>query len=350
MKKFLSLALALVAFALPAVAQNDFKRRTANEGTPGMNVLRAATTVSSTETITVNGVVWEVYTGATAVTSGRITVDVSAGGVKASGTLTLTENADDGDTVTIGTTVYTLQDTLTNVAFNVKIGASASVTIDNLIAAITLGSGSGTLYAAATTVHPSVTAAAGSGDTMTVTAKVTGTAGNSIATTASLAGDSDFGAAVLANGAQPTAEQFTDAFVAATNAAVASPINAVKISANETACYTRQLNKAWASTETLAGSNNAWAAATFFGQSVGKVTDPPVTALKRTATATEVTLQTMHFFFAFEPAGAVIQIRNTDGTVKVSDGAMTISGRRVTWASSGSTDVDADDVVSVLAW
>jgi hypothetical protein len=350
MKNFLALFVACVACILPAFGQNDFKRRVANEGTPGMNVLRAATTVSSTETITVNGVVWEVYTGATAVTSGRISVDVSAGGVKASGTLTLTENAANTNTVTIGSTVYTFQDTLTNVAYNVKVGASASATIDNLIAAITAGAGSGTAYAAATTAHPSVTAAAGDGDTMTVTALVTGTAGNSIATTDTLAGSSAFGAAVLQNGAQPTAEQFTDAFVAATNASAASPINAVKISANETVCYTRQLNKAWASTETLAGTNNAWAAATFFGQSVGKVTDAPVTALKRTATATEVTLQTMHFFFAFEPAGAVIQVRNTDGTLKAVDGAMTISGRRVSWASSGSTDVDADDVVSVLAW
>jgi hypothetical protein len=121
-------------------------------------------------------------------------------GVAATGTLTLTGNAANTETVTIDTKTYTFQTVLTDVDGNVLIGATASDSIDNLIAAITLGAGSGTLYAASTTVHPTVTAAAGAGDTMDATAKVQGTAGNTIATTETL-GSGSWGGATLSGGA-----------------------------------------------------------------------------------------------------------------------------------------------------
>jgi hypothetical protein len=317
--------------------------------TPGMNILRVAAAVLATETVTVGAFVWEVYTGSAAVTAGRLSVNVSAGGVKASGTLTLTENAADTNTVTIGNKVYTFQTTLTNVANNVKIGASASASIDNLIAAITGGAGAGTNYAAATVAHTQVTAAVGDGDTMTVTALVNGTAANSYATTDTLAGSSAFGAAVLQNGAQPTAEQFVDAFVAATNASATCPVSAVKIGAGEVLVYSRRLNQDSACTETLSGSNNAWAAAALYGGSKSSALKGAV-PLKRIATSHEVALQTMHFVYGFEPVGAIIQVRDTAGTIKAVDGALSITGNRITWASSGSTDLDADDIVCVLAW
>lgn len=105
----------------------------------------------------------------------------------------------DNDTVTIGTKTYRFQSVLTNVDGHVLIGATASDSIDNLIAAITLGPGSGTLYAASTTLHPTVTAAAGAGDTMDATAKTTGPSGNSITTTASSA-TASWGGASLSGG------------------------------------------------------------------------------------------------------------------------------------------------------
>jgi hypothetical protein len=118
----------------------------------------------------------------------------------ATGTLTLTANAANGDTVTTGTKTYTFQTVLTNVDGNVLIGASASDSIDNLIAAINLGAGSGTLYAAATTANGFVSAAAGVGDTMVASALSAGTAGNLIATTETGANMS-WGAATLTGGA-----------------------------------------------------------------------------------------------------------------------------------------------------
>lgn len=121
---------------------------------------------------------------------------------QATGTLTLVANVTDGDTVTIGGKVYTFEAALTNVDGHVDIGATASDTLDNLIAAINLGAGSGTAYAAATTLHPSVRAAAGAGDTMVVTAKVAvGAAGNSIATTETLTNAGNvWGATTLTGG------------------------------------------------------------------------------------------------------------------------------------------------------
>lgn len=125
----------------------------------------------------------------TGTTAGDSTAGAVTAGATASGTLTGTTIADT-NTVTIGSQVYTFQDTLTEADCNVKVGASDSDSLDNLIAAINGAAGSGTLYAAACTTHPDVTAAAGAGDTMDVTASAAGANGNAIATTATLtAGD-----------------------------------------------------------------------------------------------------------------------------------------------------------------
>lgn len=85
-------------------------------------------------------------------------------------TLTLTANITNGDTMTIGTKVYTFQTTLTNVDGNILISAvNASGSIDNAIAAINLGGTAGTDYALAMTAPTeSVTAYVGAGDTMIV--------------------------------------------------------------------------------------------------------------------------------------------------------------------------------------
>lgn len=115
-------------------------------------------------------------------------------------TLTATGNLGDTETVTIGTKVYTFQTVLTDVDGHVLIGATASDSLDNLIAAINLGAGSGTLYATSTTKHTQVTAAAGAGDTMVITAIAPGTAGNLIATTETAANASWTGL-VMAGGA-----------------------------------------------------------------------------------------------------------------------------------------------------
>lgn len=121
--------------------------------------------------------------------------------VAATETLTFTGQPLDTETVTLDAKVYAFQTVLTDVDGNVLIGAAASDSLDNLIAAITLGAGAGTKYATSMTLHPTITAVAGAGDTMGATAKKKGTAGNSRATTETLTNGS-FGGATLSGGTQ----------------------------------------------------------------------------------------------------------------------------------------------------
>lgn len=120
--------------------------------------------------------------------------------VYASSVLTFTGNAGAGQIVTIDTKTYTFQTSLTDVDGNVLIGATAEDTLDNLVAAITLGAGAGIVYAASTTLHPTVTASDGAGTTVDATAKIAGTKQNSIATSTNVTGASWTGS-TLAGGA-----------------------------------------------------------------------------------------------------------------------------------------------------
>jgi hypothetical protein len=72
------------------------------------------------------------------------------------------------ETVEIDGQTYTFVTTATTTANEVEIGVSASVSIDNLIAAINGAAGSGTVYGSATVEHATVRAYAGAGDTMVV--------------------------------------------------------------------------------------------------------------------------------------------------------------------------------------
>lgn len=125
--------------------------------------------------------------------------DDVASAVKASGLLTFSGTGTADDTVTIGSTVYTLKAAPTTVANQVKIGATAAETANNLIAAINGDAGGGTLYGSLTTEHPTVNARLNASAVVELVAKTGGTAGNAIATTESGTGAS-FGAATLAGG------------------------------------------------------------------------------------------------------------------------------------------------------
>lgn len=132
--------------------------------------------------------------------NGLKTIDTVTAAVAAFGTYTLASNVVDGDTVTIDGVVYTWETGALDAAYKVKVSAvDASGSLDNLIAAINGDAGSGTLYAAGTAAHPTVSAAAGAGDTMIATARVAGSAGNAIATT-EVSTHSSWGAGVLASG------------------------------------------------------------------------------------------------------------------------------------------------------
>lgn len=118
----------------------------------------------------------------------------------ATGVLTLTANASDGDTVTIGSTTYTFN-TVIGGANSVLIGADEAETIDNLVLALAAatGTGAGTKFGTGTVPNLEARGARTDTDEMTATAQAAGTAGNSVVTTEASANMS-WAAATLAGG------------------------------------------------------------------------------------------------------------------------------------------------------
>lgn len=107
---------------------------------------------------------------------------IATAGVEATNVLTFAANPTAGDTCTIGGITYTFVASPA-AAYDVDIGADASGSLDNLIAAINGAAGEGTTYGTDTEAHPTVSAAAGAGDTMDLTARTAGTGGNLIGCT-----------------------------------------------------------------------------------------------------------------------------------------------------------------------
>lgn len=107
--------------------------------------------------------------------------------VMATGTLTSAGVIADAETVTIGTKVYTFQDTLTDVDGNVHVGADAEGSLANLFAAINLSNdgesavGAGTDYAASMTRNAFVVAISKTATTLVVGSP--GACGNLVAST-----------------------------------------------------------------------------------------------------------------------------------------------------------------------
>lgn len=100
--------------------------------------------------------------------------------VRATATLTSdATNVTDGDTVTIDGKVYRFKDTMAAVN-DVKRGASAAVSLDNLKAAINGTGTAGTEWFAGTVAHTTVTATTNTDTTQVIQAIHYGTAGNAI--------------------------------------------------------------------------------------------------------------------------------------------------------------------------
>lgn len=177
------------------------------------NLLSLGNSTTATEYIasaSITGGTAGYYPTSNAVGKFRLTADATiyakyaqTGDVAATGTLTSNNtNVSNNDTVTIGTTVYTYKTTLTGAQGEVLIGASADASLLNLIRAINHSGTPGTDYTMSL-AHPLVSAATSvTSHAFAVTARTTGIAGNSIATTETAATLS-FGGATLASGVDP---------------------------------------------------------------------------------------------------------------------------------------------------
>jgi len=136
---------------------------------------------------------------------GFAAVTIETRPASASQVLTFTGNSIDGNTFTIGATVYTTETGTVETSFEVNDAASAALFIVNLCAAINAdGVGDGSDYGAGTTAHPTVTCSASDATTLTVTAITGGSAANTIATT-DTTGIAGWGGATLADVIDPIA-------------------------------------------------------------------------------------------------------------------------------------------------
>lgn len=166
------------------------KRATTFAGTLGSGTLTSDNTQNSDgETVTIGS---QVYTFKTALS-----------GAKAVGTLTSDATAPaDGDTVTIEGRTYVFRTALTNTVgapYEVLIGVSAAVALDNLKSAIN-ADGTAGVYGSGTLIHPLVTATTNTNTTQVVQSLIYGTGSNNYLTTENSAHLS-WGGSTLASGA-----------------------------------------------------------------------------------------------------------------------------------------------------
>jgi len=159
-----------------------------------------------------------------------------ASDTKAVGTLTSDATApSDGDTVTIGSTVYRFKTTLAQ-AYDVLIGASAAAALDNLKSAINGTAGEGSTYGTGTVAHPTVTATTNTDTTQVVEAITAGGAGNLIATTEN-GTHTSWGAATLLTGSAigtPSKDSALTAFGVALGALTAGAVGSIPVKLKRT--------------------------------------------------------------------------------------------------------------------
>lgn len=121
-----------------------------------------------------------------------------AAAVAATGTFTSTGAFSDGETVTIGSQTYTFKSPFVNAANNIDASGTQAQTHENLRRAINGDGVAGVNYGTGTPVNADVTATDGA-TTNVLTAKKSGTFGNTVATTETCA-NASFGAATLTGG------------------------------------------------------------------------------------------------------------------------------------------------------
>jgi hypothetical protein len=147
-------------------------------------------------------------------------VNLAYGAPAATGTITLTSNTLNGQTVTINGQTYTFKTALTPLAYEVMIGANSAATASNLKAAINGEGTVGTNYASGTNRLADVIASV-SGSAITVTATLPGAGGNGYTLAKSGAGITLSGATLTGGADAPSGlvnyGQSTEAFTMTAN-------------------------------------------------------------------------------------------------------------------------------------
>ena len=143
-------------------------------------------------------------------TEGNIAVDITASVTASTGTLTVDTQPTSGDTMTIGSYLYTfVPDGTANADGEISIGGDLAETQGNIVAAINGGDGFNT-------ANDVVSAASFSSDDCVLTALIGGVSGDAIATTETFTAETNvFAAATLGSGADCSAANAITALVGA---------------------------------------------------------------------------------------------------------------------------------------
>lgn len=279
------------------------------------------------------------------ITTGNIRVDVSSEAGYGMGTLTITDgqNASADETVTVGDHVYTFK-AAPSAADEVDIGTDDEGSAANLAAAINAGAGEGTAYGTGTVAN-AYTSAVAVANTVVLTAKTAGSAGN-VATTETMT-QGAFGAATLEGGGTKIARVASAALKAAINNAEVGFVASDGNTANNLIITMGTVPSSGdvSIAETMSGSTNVVSDLT--GGSVNGVG-----SVKRVATAADVSEGQLAV--TFEPPDGKVLYDVSVGVFSVSSGAVTI----VAWDgavavdsgiaiidNSGSTDFEAGHII-----
>lgn len=305
------------------------------------------------ETVTIGSDVFEFDThdSESLANSGAIRVNVSGGStVKSQGTLTLDTQPISGDTMTLGSKVYTfVPDGTANADGEIDVGSDLAGAKVNVVAAINGSDGYNT-------AHTLVSAAAFAVNDCVITALAGGVPGDSIASTETFdAAGNIFDAATLGTttaGVSPPAGEASDALLAAINASGTEDVVAKDIDANEVLLMMDAVGAdTTALAEDMAGSNNTVDTAFAHGAAPASV----ATARQaRVPTAQEVATGNLHVALDFIPTLVIVQVRTTstgalvawNGIAKITSG----DNPYITLDNSGNVDWSVNETVYVIAF
>ena len=171
-----------------------------NPGTVGKPVVIAGEGFGNAVEVTISVVQAGFQSEIVCTASGQVATDAIAD--HATVTLTGTNNPSAGETMTLGSRVYTFRASVATFAGvdNILIGAALTNTLDNIKAAINGASGEGSLYSYGTVRHQEIYASNKTATTVVFHARRGGADFNTLASTETLSNNS-FGAATLSGGA-----------------------------------------------------------------------------------------------------------------------------------------------------
>lgn len=335
LSRILSLGCLLLTTAISLKAETLLENAA---GARPNNLLLLLTNLNDAETFTVGPQVFELDLNASnRITSGRTRVDLSTNGTKATNVLVLAGNAANTETVVVAGKTYTFKTAITTADGDVLVGASAAESATNLYKAASLSIGAGTNYGSGMTANTNAEAVAVTTTSVWFRATSPGVAGN-LATTET-GGSIAFANSTLVSGAGPNPA--TDPFLVTNIVRIINTSNRIGVAA--TVIATNQILiqrlapglRGYTCSETFAGAS--WSATAMAG---GRQSDPVIapTVIQRVPTATEETVGRIDFTFPFTPTFAQVAVRGTNGIPLGWNGAVAITGNRVTVSNSGTVD------------